>query len=238
MSHMWEVKGKRDSDGWCGPSGKWCGYCNICSYMYKNRGKHQKDLSLDEWRKWNFKKELEIEREEKKKVQAVRDAVMFDATGGDFGGLGIKHTWWTIALPSDYCLKKMQDKTKKLMETDLYGMGKSVAVYENHSEGSPNGGNLHVHILVPEHGATIRAKKQIEMVAKHYGVAWNFVDRVYGRRSMFKEYINYIKGAKVAHKMEWVNLDKEWRRMQELPDIACRMDDKFCEIFGIKYGDY
>jgi len=228
MSQMWDIyKDRREPGGHCGGKKGWCGYCGACDYIW-NIGKYSnwKGMTKAEWQEMNYKNNLKSAMREKLRIQEVKDAVMIEAGGG------LKHTFWTIALPKDYDLGKMQEKTEELINKDKYGMGKSCAVYEYHSETCPNGGNLHIHILVPEHGKKTRAGKQIEMVAKHYGIKENFVDRELGIQRDFKNRMNYVLGRKINdEKQKYVEEDRKWRAMQDLPDFASTLSKKVEEAF-------
>ncbi len=225
---MWDIyKDRREPSGFCGGKKGWCGYCGTCDYIW-NVGKwsNWKGMTREEWQKMNYRNNLKAAMREKLKIQEVRDSVMIEEGGG------LKHVFWTIALPKDYDLKMMQEKTEELLNKDKYGMGKSCAVYEYFSETNPEGGNLHVHILVPDHGRTTRVGEQKRQNAKHYGIKENFVDYERGRPSDFKNRMNYVLGRKInEEKRKYVEKDIEWRKMQELPDFASRLSKKVEEAF-------
>lgn len=226
--NMWDIyRDKREPGGSCGGQKGWCGYCGVCDYIW-NIGKYSnwKGMTKDEWRKSNYKNNLKTARHEREQIQEVKDEVELEMGGG------LKHTFWTIGLKEDYDLGKMHEKTEELLNKDKFGMGKSCAVYEYHSESKPDGGNLHIHILVPEHGSKTRKGKQIEKVAEHYGVKENFVDRELGNRKDFKNRMNYILGNKInEEKRKYVEKDREWRAMQQLPDFASTLTKKIEEAF-------
>lgn len=225
---MYDIyRDKREPGGSCGGKKGWCGYCSTCDYIW-NIGKYSnwKGMTRTEWQKSNYRNNLKMQMREAERLREIRDSVMIEEGGG------LSHVFWTIGLPKDYDLDRMRMKTDELLEKDKFGMGKSCAVYEYHSENSPDGGNLHIHILVPEHGRKTRAGKQIEMVAKHYGIKENFVDRELGIKRDFKNRMNYILGNKInEEKRKYVEKDREWRAMQQLPDFASTLSKKVEEAF-------
>ena len=223
---MWKVATKMQKDGYCEIDGPSCGYCERCRYLYSARPKKDKELSHTEWAKRNYILMMEMKMDREKQVKEVRAEVM--ARRGE-----VKHEFWTIALPIDYNLVTMVEKSWDMMDKDLFKMGDSIACYEYHSKERPAGGNLHIHILVIRHG-TYKPSKKIEMMAKHFGIAKNFIDKApFYKGSDFENRLNYILGKKIDEdKKTYVERDRQWREDEGLPEFTCCLPD----VYRIKYN--
>lgn len=138
-------------------------------------------------------------------------------------GAGLKHVLWTISLTENYNLTKLQQKLDKLVYEDKYQMGQSLAAIEFHSENHPMGGNLHIHIVVINHGK-MKPSVQAKSIAKFFEIADNFVDyQPYRKSEDFQNAINYVLGNKSEEKQEYVDKDRQWREDNDLPQLTCSL---------------
>lgn len=227
---MWRVEGRRNADGWCDIDGAWCGYCERCKYLYSARADRDRHLTHEQWAKRNYIIQLEDKIEKEKELKEVKLGIL-----GNKGT--IKHEFWTIALPQNYDLVEMVHKSWDMMDKDLFKMGDSIACYEFHSKDNPQGGNLHIHILVIKHG-TYKPSKKIKLMAKYFGVAENFIDKAPAYKDGdFENRLNYILGRKVdSDKQIHVENDRKWRSKHGLPEFTCALPSTLRIKYGIEEG--
>ncbi len=211
------------SDAWNKNAGGYCkehhwyknvnGTCKVCGdkYWYKND-----DISVDGFWEWNWRKTQEqrvsIAREQEKLKREIRMN----------SGAGLKHVLWMIGLPEDYDLKDMLNKLKILVNDDKYQMGQSLACIEYFSKKNPEGGNLHIHIIVINHGK-MKPSAQTEHMAKFFGIEENHIDRqTYRKPEDFENGVNYVLGLKQCpEKVKHHKKDVIWRIENHLPQLTC-----------------
>lgn len=232
---MWKIPGLPIKDGICQGEG-FCGYCNFCrtgpyEVWSKRREKEGGHGTLWEWQKINYQGHFKQKLKDKKVRQEAEAQWAAEEVGE------VKHRLWTISFKGwmDICgvqeYDYVQDRVDKVLELcreDKYGLGQSWAVVENYSSKRPDGGNLHMHILVIEHGS-YKPSVQATKIAKHCGIEKNFVDYTQLKKSKndFLCRINYMKGNKVGEgKMLDAMLDKEWRDEIGLRHIYVFADEK------------
>ncbi len=231
MSRMWDYYNeRRNQSGFCGGERGWCGYCGACDYIWEiGKWRNWKGMTKEEWRKMNYKNNIKNAEHERKQKLEVKTAVLMEI------GDGIKHSWWRITFPKDYDLVKMASKTWELMEKDLYAMGDSIAVFEYFSEGNPEGGNLHAHILVIKHGKT-KPSVQTKKMAIWFGVKENMIERRFGKTE-FDNRMNYVLGRKIdEEKLKYVEKDREWRKGNGLPEVTCCLPKTMRLKYSIEEG--
>ncbi len=129
-----------------------------------------------------------------------------------FPDLDHKHQFITVALPNEYCLSTLN---KILSNLEYSYLNNALARVENFSK---SGENLHIHILKK---GNYQKSKIIRDMSRTFKVAPNFIDVVSSKSNT--KYFNtlaYINGEKVdQEKMENVELDKQWRLDNEIPEI-------------------
>lgn len=226
MYKMYEVKSKM-TDGKC-ELGRWCGYCERCDLIWKLG--FSKELTKEEWAKRNWIKEeekrLKIEREKLN----LRRELQKEIEGG------YPHEHYTVGLPEGYPLEKLLKTLDDIQEADKHQMGQSIAVVEYHSETHPNGGNLHIHIVVLKHGK-YRPGKKCEKLAEEFQVKKNFIHYENGRSQDWKHRLNYVTGKKVEpKKIEYVKKDREWREREGLPSFSCYLPETVRVKEGLERG--
>lgn len=209
---------KFDKDGCCDGNlndYRWCGYCAACNYRWKAVGG-----DIDERRKSNWEWCMLYDKKmQAAKAKALR--ALWLSTGNENC---IKHTFLTISLPKDYDLKKMLNLTEKIQSSNLYGLGDSIASFEWFSEKNPDGGNLHIHLLVVNGTKKYKPSVVARKVALKFGIEDNFVDIINGN-SDFLHRLNYVCGIKV--KGSFVGRDRKWRLDNELPQVTCYLPEEF-----------
>ncbi len=241
---MWAVTKKqncRENQEWCGQSS-----CELCSELAKawdkNAEGHWKGKlrwhtdngqagaywsPKEEWQEpngteiggfweWNWKQCQERRIKNQRMQEKLKREIRMNS------GAGLKHVLWMIGLPKDYDLKVMLNKLKILVNDDKYQMGQSLACVEYFSEESPEGGNLHIHIIVINHGK-MKPCAQTEHMAKFFGIEENHIDRqTYRKPEDFENGVNYVLGLKQEDKkIEYVKKDREWRIENHLPQLTC-----------------
>ena len=180
---MYEVKSKV-TDGRC-ELGRWCGYCERCDLIWKLGWASR--MTKEEWAKRNWIKE----EEKRMKIETEKQKLKLELRRKIEGGY--PHEFYTVALPEDYNLVKLLKTLDDIQEADKYKLGQSIAVIENHSETRPEGGNLHIHVLVLKHGK-YRPYKKREKLAEEFGIKLNFIDYQNGASQDWKKRLNYVTG--------------------------------------------
>lgn len=179
------------------------------------------------WWEDNYYKMQKMKIATQERLQVVQNKIRIDM------GAGIKHQLWSIGLPEDYDLKKMQKKLEELVLNDKYQMGQSLACYEFHSEKHPEGGNLHMHILVINHG-TYKPCKKKELLMNHFGLkSDNFIDYQTNRKPKdFQNGVNYILGDKAGEeKAIYAEKDKVWREKVMLPQFTSSLPEEIYDTY-------
>lgn len=209
----------RDSD-----SGFACGYCPKCSliaslYAEQIMMKQAKPANaacrrslINQWRVNNFKWCTDAQRRYKTERAAIKQQINLDEMQ--------PYTWCKIGLPKGYDLKKMVETMEKLQSSKIYGMGQSLANYEYHSEQSPEGGNLHIHVVAL--GKCPYKKGQLaKNLAKKFGTAANCVEvEIRGDGGDFENRVNYTMGRKGHGKDIFVDRDRKWREFHGIPNVS------------------
>ncbi len=184
--------------------------------------------TMDEWREINFRWATTTRQLEHKRRAAVVDELMGDAPQVS------KFRFIKIGFPKGTNAKHVHDKLTKLMESNLYKCGNSIAVIEFFSASHPKGGNLHIHLLTAA-AYTARVGLTAKQLGKYFGVAANFVevDQCRGEQA-FEQKLKYVCGEKAQEKMPFVQLDTEWRAKMNFPPFS----NFFNEAINIKYVKY
>ncbi len=239
---MWSVK---DSSK-CLQDGEWCGQacCPRCEMLAEawdeNAKGHWKERLTwrmppgeagcrhvkDGWKEpngeevggfweWNWRRVQQARIQNKLKQQELKREMQINI------GAGLKHVLWTISLTENYDLKLMQKQLDTLILNDKYQMGQSLAAVEFHSENHPEGGNLHIHIVVINHGTLKPCDKKV-WIAKWFGIEENFIDYQTRRPATdFEHAINYVLGDKSSlEKQGYVEKDRQWRQLNNLPQLT------------------
>lgn len=221
----------------------WCGYCGFChDTIYKGlielaeQGKVPNPGSLYEWQKQNYaswyKRGI---KERKEKVLLEREWLKTEVNE-------VKHRLWTISWPNlakgrwtkaeeKIIVEKRLEPVLQMCREDKYGMGKSWMVVENFSKKSPNGGNMHCHILVIDHCMNPQGRKPQgdgKKIAKFCGVPENAVDwgKPLKRHSDFKHNLDYIEGHKSSQeKCDFTEMDYDWRVEMGLRNVYVFMEE-------------
>ncbi len=217
-----------DHDGYCDINRNdliMCGYCERCNYTAEC---YEGGASLWKKKNWEYTMIARI-KIKKAREKALRD--LYISTGNENS---LKHTWCTIGLPKDYSLQKMIICVEKIQAKDLYGLGDSVASYEWYSETSPDGGNLHIHLLAVNNTKKYKPGTIATKLAKFFGIKANFVDVINGN-SDFLNRVNYVCGIKDSkEKNIYAEKDKEWRKLKELPHVTCGLPENLRTRFADK----
>ncbi len=224
----WEVRTKKQPDGDCKCGAFWCGYCQRCEYMGKTWASMMPGRTLEEWREINFRWATTTRAQEAKRRAAVVDELMGDAPNVS------KFRFIKIGFPKGTNAKHVHDKLTKLMESNLYKCGNSIAVIEFFSASHPKGGNLHIHLLTAA-AYTARVGLTAKQLGKYFGVAANFVevDQCRGEQA-FEQKLKYVCGDKAQEKMPYVHLDREWREKMNFPPFS----NFFNERLRLKFVKY
>lgn len=233
LSHstMWKVTTKLNKDGNCEiEGGIRCGYCERCKFIYNIWRKIEgNELDHEGWAKRNFINEERVKIEVTEARRKLKQEI--EAESGK-----LKHEFWTIALPKDYDLFNMVKKTVEMQDGDMFKMGDSIANFEYYSKKNPEGGNLHIHVLVCSHG-TYKPVKKIEMIAKHFGIERNFVDKAPHSNSGFENRLNYVLGRKIdLDKRGYCDKDKQWRDDNGLPEFTCYLPETLRAKYSLEEG--
>lgn len=141
------------------------------------------------------------------------------------------YTWCKISLPKGYDLQKMVETMEKLQRDKHYMMGESLACYEFHSKNSPQGGNLHIHVVA----LGVHKYKRGALAAKlanRFGTLPNCVEveiRLDG--GLFQTRVDYTVGKKIEDKEGFVEKDKAWRDFHGIPHVSNSFPSGYTEKF-------
>lgn len=224
----WEVRTKKQPDGHCKVGAYWCGYCERCDYMGKTWASMMPGRTIDDWREANFRWALHSREDERKRRAAVTAEVM-----GDAPKVG-RSRFIKVGFKEGTEAKGVYKKLINLMSTNLYKCGNSVAVIEFYSASHPKGGNLHFHLLTAAE-CTARVGVTAKQLGKYFNVAPNFVqvDPVRGEAA-FEQKLRYVLGDKTKEKMQFVELDSEWREELGFPAFSNFFNDDLRQKY-VKY---
>lgn len=219
---MYKVDGLRyDNEGCCDGVRNdwvWCGSCPKCDYLAETAVETGKWADKTEWRKWNWENvELAKIRIKIAKKRALKE--LYLKTGNENS---LKHTFVTIALKKEYSLPDMVKMVEKVQKNNLYGLGDSIASYEYFSEGSPDGGNLHVHMLAVNNTKKYKPSVIAKKMASLFKIETNFVDVINGNDD-FLNRLNYVCGIKKNGKEDFVDKDAQWRSENNLPRVTYQL---------------
>lgn len=129
-----------------------------------------------------------------------------------FPDLDHRHQFITVALPNEYPLSTLKNILSNLEYSYLKN---ALARVENFSK---SGENLHIHILKK---GNYSKGKIVRDMSRTFKVAPNFIDVVSSKSpTKYFNTLSYINGEKVDdEKMDNVELDKQWRLDNEIPEI-------------------
>ena len=216
---MYKVDGlKYDNEGCCDGVRNdwvWCGSCPKCEYLGETAVSTGKWESITAWKRWNWENvEMARIRVKIAKKKALKE--LYLKTGNENS---LKHTFVTIALYKEYSLPNMVKMVEKVQKNNLYGLGDSIASYENFSSKHPEGGNLHVHLLAVNNTKKYKPSVIAKKLANLFKIEPNFVDVINGNDD-FLNRLNYVCGIKKNGKDEFVDKDNVWRQENDLPRVT------------------
>ncbi len=217
----WKVENlKYDNDGNCDlkrNDNVICGYCDICeiigdaAVLVNNKWDTLEDWQKDNW-KMTMQTRMRIKQMKKKELKKLY------IESGNSNCL--KHQLITISLPIDYSLCNMVKNIENIQEKNLYGLKDSIASYEFYSEKHPEGGNLHIHLLVLNNDKQYRPHALAKIIAKKFGIASNFVDVVNSNED-FNNRLKYVCGVKNDTKKQvYCDKDDLWRESKGLQRVS------------------
>jgi hypothetical protein len=187
--------------------------------------------TLEEWREINFRWATTT-----RAINAKRRAAVVTELLGDAPEVS-KFRFIKIGFPKGSDAKIIYTKLTKLMDSNLYKCGNSIAVIEYFSASHPKGGNLHIHLLT---AATYTARVGItaKQLGQYFGIAPNFVEVDQGRgATAFEQKLKYVCGDKAAVKMPFVQLDAIWREKMGFPPFSNFFDEQLRLKFVKYLGD-
>ncbi len=193
-----------------------CGYCDICKVIGEAAVLTGKWEDIENWQKENWKNTT-LTRMRIKELRQKELKKLCIKTGNSNN---LKHQFITIGLPKDYSLCNMVKLIENIQKNDLYGLKDSVASYEWYSDKNPDGGNLHIHMLVLNNEKQYRPHALAKRLAKKFGIQANFVD-VINSNDDFNNRLRYICGVKNDIKKQ-VHCDQDdlWREENCLPRLS------------------
>lgn len=225
MTETWEIRTRKTGERNCEVGNFWCGYCEQCVYLGKAWCEIEAGRTLEDWRVRNYEQCTRmrmLDRARRRVVQQkIEDELRCDSDEEN------KFRWLKISFPkSEVNYKKVIEKTEILMREDKYSLGNSIMVLEFHSKNSPEGGNLHLHLLAVGHCKTDKARC-IRQLARYYKLETNFIDYKKGwGEDNFRIKLRYVCRYKTKEKMGFVRKDQIWREQQKLPEVVVLLCDQ------------
>lgn len=122
------------------------------------------------------------------------------------GNDGRKHIWITISAKTG--MKPEVFEARCILFANRKFMRKCKWVIEFFSEQSPEGGNLHVHMLTEGY---CKPSQLVKWASEHFGVPSNLIDHDYKSAFKYQARMDYLLGQKSEIKNDYVIKDRLWR---------------------------